>query len=47
MKVIVLLDQIQAGLGGKEKADTELGVKNWRWGRQTPWQRTCKSRIPT
>ncbi|CAJ1229675.1 GrdB-related putative oxidoreductase [Lactiplantibacillus xiangfangensis] len=32
MKVIVLLDQIQAGLGGKEKADTELGGKKLAMG---------------
>lgn len=27
MKVIIILDQIQAGLGGKERADTPLGGK--------------------
>ncbi|WP_270330087.1 GrdB-related putative oxidoreductase [Lapidilactobacillus dextrinicus] len=32
MKVIVLLDQIQAGLGGKEKADTPLGGKKLAMG---------------
>lgn len=32
MKMIVLLDQIQAGLGGKEKADTELGGKKIAMG---------------
>lgn len=32
MKVIVLLDQIQAGLGGKEKGDTPLGGKKLAMG---------------
>lgn len=32
MKVIVLLDQIQAGLGGKEQANTELGGKKLAMG---------------
>lgn len=32
MKVIILLDQIQAGLGGKEKGDTELGGKKLAMG---------------
>lgn len=32
MKVIVLLDQIQSGLGGKEKSDTELGGKKLAMG---------------
>ena len=32
MKVIVFLDQIQSGLGGKEKADTELGGKKLPMG---------------
>ncbi|CAI55998.1 hypothetical protein FC71_GL000317 [Latilactobacillus sakei subsp. carnosus DSM 15831] len=32
MKVIILLDQIQAGLGGKEKGDTPLGGKKLAMG---------------
>lgn len=32
MKVIVILDQIQAGLGGKERADTPLGGKKIAMG---------------
>lgn len=32
MKVIVVLDQIQAGLGGKERADTPLGGKKIAMG---------------
>ena len=29
MKIIFLLDQIQAGLGGKEHGDQPLGGQNW------------------
>ncbi|BDR58745.1 GrdB-related putative oxidoreductase [Xylocopilactobacillus apicola] len=32
MKVIIILDQIQAGLGGKEHADTPLGGKKMPMG---------------
>ncbi|MBP2057099.1 glycine reductase [Lactobacillus colini] len=32
MKVIIILDQIQAGLGGKEKSDTPLGGKKIAMG---------------
>lgn len=43
MKVIIILDQIQAGLGGKERADTPLGGKKLHWEAQKPprklWQR--------
>jgi len=41
MKVIVLLDQIQAGLGGKEQASTELGGKKLAMGaaeNSGPWK---------
>lgn len=31
MKVIIILDQIQAGLGGKERADTPYGGKKLLW----------------
>lgn len=32
MKAIIILDQIQAGLGGKERADTPLGGKKLAMG---------------
>lgn len=31
MKIIFLLDQIQAGLGGKEHGDQPLGAKDSDW----------------
>jgi Glycine/sarcosine/betaine reductase selenoprotein B (GRDB). len=42
MKVIILLDQIQAGLGGKEKADTELGGKKLAMGAADTIDKTLK-----
>lgn len=44
MKVIILLDQIQAGLGGKEKADTELGGKKLAMGAADTIDKTLKKK---
>ncbi|WP_125764207.1 GrdB-related putative oxidoreductase [Companilactobacillus hulinensis] len=44
MKIIVLLDQIQAGLGGKEKADTELGGKKLAMGAADTIDKTLKKK---
>ncbi|HIY93703.1 GrdB-related putative oxidoreductase [Companilactobacillus sp. HBUAS56275] len=42
MKVIIFLDQIQSGLGGKEKADTELGGKKLAMGAADTIDKTLK-----
>lgn len=42
MKVIILLDQIQSGLGGKEKADTALGGKKLAMGAADTIDKTLK-----
>lgn len=42
MKVIVLLDQMQAGLGGKEKANTPLGGKKLAMGAADTYDKVLK-----
>ncbi len=42
MKVIVILDQIQAGLGGKERADTPLGGKRLAMGSADTLEKSLK-----
>lgn len=42
MKVIVLLDQMQAGLGGKEKANTPLGGKKLAMGAADTFDKVLK-----
>ncbi|GEN95243.1 GrdB-related putative oxidoreductase [Pediococcus ethanolidurans] len=42
MKVIVILDQIQSGLGGKERADTELGGKRIAMGSAETLEKNLK-----
>ncbi len=31
MRTLLLFDQVQAGYGGKERGDTELGLEKGRW----------------
>lgn len=42
MKVIVILDQIQAGLGGKERADTPLGGQRIAMGAADTLEKNLK-----
>lgn len=45
MKVIIILDQIQAGLGGKERADTPLGGKKIAMGSSDNIEKLLEKKI--
>jgi len=44
MKIIILLDQMQSGLGGDEQADTELGGKKLAMGVADTFDRILKKK---